>query len=131
MITIHVDQAHVYHDGNHLDVLDAIARLSTQISRLRGASMAKFEDVQTALAEIDTVTTQMSEDVDQALANDAEQIAEIQKLKDQIAAGTPVTQEQLDSVAASLTAKSESLKGVSAKLKGLAVDPENPIPEAA
>lgn len=76
--------------------------------------MAKVKDVETLLDQVNTVTNTIAAKVT------AEQ-AEIAALKAQIATGTPVSQEQLDAIAARLGT-------VATSLEAIAADPADPIP---
>lgn len=76
--------------------------------------MAKVTDIDTLLDSLNTATNDVAADV-------ATQAAEIAALRDQIAAGAPVTQAQLDAIASRL--------GTSvARLQTLAADTNNPVP---
>jgi hypothetical protein len=76
--------------------------------------MAKLTDVQQLIADLDTETNTVAAKVDA-------QAAAIADLKAQIAAGSPVTQADLDAIAAGLTP-------ISDRLKALGSDPAAPIP---
>lgn len=76
--------------------------------------MASELDLETLVTDLNTATNAMG------VKQDAE-IAEITALKAQIAAGVPVTQEQLDAVVA-------GLQPISDKLKAMGADPVVPIP---
>jgi len=71
--------------------LNTLVTLSRAIQAQGSAIMATVNELSSELTAIKTA-------VDEVKRIDLEQIAEIQALKDQIAAGTPVTQEQLDSL---------------------------------
>lgn len=76
--------------------------------------MAKITDVNTLLDELNTATNDVAADV-------TAERAELKALREQIAAGTPVSQEQLDAVAS-------RLGSTVARLQALAADPDNPVP---
>lgn len=76
--------------------------------------MAKITDVDTLLDSLNTATNDVAADLDA-------QRAELKALRDQIAAGTPVSQAQLDAVALRLSTNV-------ARLQVLAADVDNPVP---
>lgn len=91
--------------------------------------MRQFSDVDAALDALDALTTEIGGNVDIVVTNEAAQLAEIQALKAQVAAGSPVTQEQLESLGAKTEARVSAMQAVSAHLKTVA-NPNNPTPPA-
>ncbi len=79
--------------------------------------MAKVTDLTDLVTALDAETNAVAAKIDA-------EMAEIADLKAQIAAGTPVTQDQLDAVVSGLTP-------ISDRLKALGSDPAQPIPPAA
>lgn len=77
--------------------------------------MTKVTDIDTLLDSLNTATNDVAADV-------AAQAAEIAALRAQIAAGTPVSQEQLDAIASRLGSSVT-------RLQTLAADTNNPVPE--
>lgn len=89
------------------------AKLDTLISQ--GALlMAAVTDLKTLAADLDVETNAVAAKIDA-------EMAQIADLKAQIAAGSPVSQADLDSIVA-------SLGPVSDRLKALGADPAQPIP---
>lgn len=122
-IKIRIDRLEVHvHGADAAEILEAIGRF-------REETMSKFEDVTALLAAMNTVTNQLAANVTVVVENEAKQLAEIQALKDQIAAGTPVTQEQLDSVVSTMQARVDALNATRDQLAAIASTPENPVPE--
>lgn len=89
-------------------------QILTRLRALEAQGVTIMADVQELSNELDTIKTK----VDAVLVTGQEQVALIQALKDQIAAGTPVTQEQLDA----LDAKADSILA--------SLTPATPTPEA-
>src|SRR3954468_1398162 len=81
--------------------------------------LTKEQDLETLLGKLDTTTNTLAAGV--SAVNDAQDRAnaEIAALKDQIANGTPVTQEQLDSLGAKLAASTDSLGTIAASLTAI------------
>lgn len=76
------------------------------------------------MATIDTVEgliTELKANTDLVATKLDLQTAEIAKLKTQVSAGTPVSQEQLDALSA-------NLQPITDHLKAMGADPTNPIP---
>lgn len=89
----------------------------------------KFTDLTDALDRVNVVTNEIATNVDVVVSNEAAQIAEIQALKDQIAAGgAPVTVQQLEAVIGTAQARATALQTVSDTLKSIAVNAAEPIP---
>ena len=88
--------------------------LISQVTQLREEIAMQFTDITALLTGIDEATNAVAAKIDA-------EIATIAELQAQIAAGTPVTQEQLDSLGAALTVQKD-------KLTALAADPTDPIP---
>lgn len=81
---------------------------------------AKITDVQALVKAVNEETNNMAARIE---ARDKEQDGQIQALKDKIAAGTPVTPEDLDALASDLSAEV-------ARLKEIGANPAEPIPPA-
>lgn len=117
-VTVHL-HVHVHDEaasGATLTKLDSILALLHASGR-RETHMAKdIASIKGLVADIDTETNAVAAKVDA-------QTAAIQVLKDQIAAGTPVTQADLDSL-------SDALTPISDRLKLIGADPADPIPAA-
>ena len=84
---------HIHHEENDTThkLLLHISKLVETIFKQGESIMASFQEVSDELDAIKTA-------VDAVKELGKQQIAEIQALKDQLAAGSPVTQEQLDSL---------------------------------
>ena len=93
--------------------------------------MNRFNEVNEALDALNAATNEIAESVDQAAENDAELEAEIERLKAAVEAGGVVTPEEFDSVLNRLSSTRTSLQEQAERLRGLAADPENPVPEPA
>jgi hypothetical protein len=76
--------------------------------------MAQYTDVQALLSDIDAATNGVASKLDT-------QLALIVALKAQVAAGTPVSQAQLDDLVTGLQVEKD-------RLLALAADPADPIP---
>lgn len=96
---------------------DRIFEALSFINRKQDYLMSTVNEVKTLVTAIDTETTAVATKVDA-------QIQQIAELKAQIAAGSPVTQEDLDAIAA-------GLQPISDRLTAIGADPANPIPPAA
>jgi uncharacterized coiled-coil protein SlyX len=83
--------------------------------------MSDVATVKQLVKDLGTETDNLAARLD---AKQAAQDAAIQALKDQIAAGGPVTQADIDGLAVDLTAEVS-------RLQSLGADPANPIPSAA
>ena len=105
------------------------AELLAALALLRKDFMATITDAHALLIAINDVTNTMAGHVETVVESEATQLALIQSLRDQIAAGGPVTQAQLDQVVAELETRKASLELVGAQLHALAADPANPVPE--
>lgn len=79
--------------------------------------MANVNDVKQLVSDLNDETNTVAAKVD-------EQAKAIQALKDQVAQGSPVTQQDLDAIAA-------GLQPISDRLKALGADQTNPIPPPA
>lgn len=104
----------IYEGGRDSSVLQrlelSLTKLHEKVDRMGG----QIADVNVLLDKLNTATNEVAADLDA-------QRAQIEALKAQIAAGSPVTQEQLDAVIGRLT------PAVS-RLEALGADPQNPIP---
>jgi chromosome segregation ATPase len=115
-INLHVfiheaDEAEIRRVDRKLDsILHAITRLAAQETQL----MADVASVKQLVADINDETNTIAGKVDA-------QTAKIEALKAQIAAGSGVTAQDLDDIAAGLTPISDRLKAIGA-------DPDAPIP---
>lgn len=107
---------------------DVVAQLHTLLTHIKDQIMANLNEVTTLLAAINDVTNALASKVDGVVAAEAGQLALIESLKAQIAAGTPVSQAQLDAIVVDLAARKASLESVSAHLSTIATDPANPVP---
>jgi hypothetical protein len=99
------------------------------IADLKGELMVTAAGLQATLAAIDAATTQLGVVVGVVVSNEAKQLALIADLKAQLAAGAPVTQEQLDAMGVIADQSKTHLEAVSSQLTGIAADPNNPVPE--
>lgn len=109
--------AHTIHLGGGDFDSDAVQRLDSKLDTLHETIeriMAKIKDVETLLDQVNVATNQLASRV----LNEQNEIAQ---LRAQIAAGTPVTEAQLDSVVSRLGVLKTQLEGIGA-------DSENPIP---
>ena len=88
--------------------------LAFKIDRLGEILQMEYTDILVLLTDIDMATNEVASTLEA-------QVALIADLQAQIAAGTPITHEQLDAIGAALTAEK-------VRLTGLAADPANPIP---
>lgn len=94
------------------DIITRLDNLKIQETSL----MATVQDLETFVTELNDETNGISDRLDRNTAT-------IDALKLQISQGTPVTQEQLDALAAGFTP-------ISARLRALGADPTAPIPPA-
>lgn len=122
----------------HQLIIDKLDRLTTATNELKVSVHHKLDDILTRLVNIKVQETHLMatvQDLEQFVTdlNDEtngisdrldRNTATIDALKLQIAQGTPVTQEQLDALAAGFTP-------ISARLRALGSDPANPIPVVA
>lgn len=127
---------HVYLHGHSSDgvtekltqILSALGVLTTQGQTL----MADITLAKEALATLNTTSNEMAAAVDEVIAADAAEdaafLAEIQALKDQIAAGGAVTQADLDHLTAGMGGTTDTLKALTAALKAMGATPSDPIP---
>ena len=94
--------------------------------------MADITLAKEALAALNTTTNTLAEAVDSVVAADQAEDdafrAEIQDLKDQIAAGGAVTQADLDELAAGMGGTRATLEAVSAALAAMGSNPTEPLP---
>lgn len=88
-----------------MGVLDRLFAPFTVLTRLTTLE-ARMNDFDTSLSRIDAATTDVAND--------------LRELREQLATGQTVTQEQLARLAAAAD-----------RLEGIAADPENPVPEPA
>ena len=88
--------------------------LAFKINRLQEILQMEYTDILVLLTDIDMATNEVASTLEA-------QVALIADLQAQIAAGTPITHEQLDALGAALTAEKD-------RLTALATDPANPIP---
>ena len=87
-----------------------------------------YADLTAAWDAVDARTTELADDVAKAVANEQKQLAEIQALKDQVAGGSPVTQEQLDALVSRGESTAATLGAVEANLRPLGASTADPIP---
>lgn len=97
-----------------------IKRLDLILARL-GTLLSQEQRLMSTVQDVQQLVTDLKDETDKVAARLDAQAAAIQALKDQIAAGTPVSQEQLDRLV-------DGLAPISARLKALGSDPANPIP---
>ena len=117
-----VIQVHVHNDH---DDLKALVQQVIQ----QGDNMAvTVAQLLAAFATLNTVTSDLSAKADVIIGKENEQLMEIAALKAQIAAGSPVTQAQLDALGASVEERVLALTAVRDRLAPLAADVENPDP---
>ena len=88
--------------------------LAFKLQEIQEIMLMEYTDITALLTDIDEATNAVAAKID-------EEIATIAELQAQIAAGTPITHEQLDALGAALTAEKD-------RLTALAADPANPIP---
>jgi hypothetical protein len=91
------------------------AQLATLLSKLEDGMAATKDSIDGLITAFDQATNRVAGKLE-------EMKAEIQALKDQVAAGSPITQEQLDALEARLTQEVGDLQALGA-------DAENPVPE--
>ena len=130
-IDLHV---HMYKDGGTADsailnqILSAIGVLQTQGTQMA----ADITLAKEALATLNTTTNELAAAVDSVIvadaAEDAAFLAEIQSLKDQIAAGSAVTQADLDELTAGMGATTATLTAVKSALAAMGASATEPIP---
>lgn len=102
-------------------------RLLALITRM-DSLMIKFDTLSATLGALNTVTNNLSTVADKILVNEAAQLSLIQSLRDQLAAGTPISDAQLDQLNDSATSTTAALTVVRDHLLTIASDPENPAP---
>lgn len=94
--------------------------------------MADLTLTREALATLNTTTNELAAAVDSVIVADQAEDdafrAEIQALKDQIAAGDPVTQADLDELTAGMGATTATLTAVKSALQAMGSSPAEPIP---
>lgn len=109
--------------------------LTVSVDALKEQGMTDTSKVMVELDRLNTVTNDMAASIDKVVAEDKAEDdafrAEIESLKAQLAAGDAVTQAQLDSLASSLGDRNSKLESLSASLKAMGSDPDEPIPTAA
>ena len=88
-------------------VTGSLELILIHLTRMEETIMASLDEVKTALAGAVAA-------LDEIAVDQASQAAEIQKLKDQIAAGSPVTQAQLDELATSAKALRDKAEAAAA-----------------
>lgn len=98
-------------------VIERLDQLLHTVSALAAQEHHMAADVQ----GIKQLVTDINDETNTVAAKVDAQAKAIQDLKDQIAQGTPVTQEDLDAIANGLTPISDRLKAIGA-------DPSNPVP---
>lgn len=122
-IKVRIDRVEIHiHGADATEILEAIAGL-------REDAMSKFTDVQALLDAMNAVTNQLASNVSVVVANEAAQLEEIRSLKAQIESGQPVTQEQLDALVTTMTARVDALRATEQQLAAIATNPDEPIPE--
>lgn len=97
--------------------LDAILERLAALERQNRKLMTDVASVKKLVKDIDEETNAVAAKVEA-------QAAALQALKDQVAAGNPVTQDDLDAIGTELGTVSDRLRAIGA-------DPTNPIPPAA
>lgn len=130
-VTVHIDGGGQSSDGvseKLTQILNALGVLTTQGTQL----MADVTFAKEQLVVLNTVTNTLQASVDDVIAADQAEDdafrAEIQDLKDQIAAGGAVTQQDLDDLAAGMGGTTATLQAISAALGQMGSNPTNPIP---
>ena len=88
--------------------------LAFKLQEIQEIMLMEYTDILVLLTDIDMATNEVASTL-------GAQVAMIADLQAQIAAGTPITHEQLDALGAALTAEKD-------RLTALAADPANPIP---
>lgn len=110
------------------EILNALGVLTTQGTQL----MADIMLAKAALDALNATTNTLQTSVDDVIAADQAEDdafrAEIQALKDQIAAGGVVTQQDLDDLAAGMGGTTATLQAISAALGQMGSNPSQPIP---
>lgn len=91
------------------------ATLATLREEVKKGMTATKDSIDALISKFDTATNRVAAKLE-------EMKTEIQALKDQIASGSPVTQEQLDQLETRLTSEVTDLEA-------LGQDPANPVPE--
>jgi septal ring factor EnvC (AmiA/AmiB activator) len=109
---------HLYvHQHEDTRVHEQLDRLIHAVDALAAQERHMANDIQS----IKQLVTEINDETNTVAARIDAQSAAIQALKDQIAAGTPVSQADLDAIA-------EGLAPISERLKALGQDSANPIP---
>jgi enamine deaminase RidA (YjgF/YER057c/UK114 family) len=126
---------HIHHDGGTIHIhgqgpIDlhvhseiapgADAKLDSILAQL-SALAAQEKKLMADVTSIKKLVTDLNDETNSVAAKIDAQLAAIQALKDQIAAGTAVSQADLDEIGAGLQATSD-------RLKVLGSDPADPIP---
>ncbi len=114
-------EINVYVGGDDDEVLEAVAAT-------RESLMARIEDVNQLLVTMNDVTNAIAGNTQIVINNEAAQLAEIQRLRDLVEAGQPVTQEQLDALAGNVQGRVAALESIRDSLAAIATDPNNPAP---
>ncbi len=91
------------------------------VTRQLDLILTRLESLMASVSEVKQLVSDLNDETNAVAAKIDAQAAAIQALKDQIAAGTPVSQADLDAIGRGLTA-------VSDRLKTLGADTSNPIP---
>jgi hypothetical protein len=90
--------------------------------------MAKGDALQASLSQIDALTNQLATVLQSVVTNEQNQIALINQLRAEVAAGGPAAQ-LLDQLDASSASRVTALQAVADALVPLASDPSNPVPD--
>ncbi len=93
----------------------------SSVTRLLDTILTRLESLMSTVNDVKQLVSDLNDETNTVAAKIDAQAAAIQALKDQIAAGTPVSQADLDAIGSGLTA-------VSDRLKTLGADTSNPIP---
>jgi hypothetical protein len=99
--------------------------------RMAPASGSTIGDAQALLNAMNNVTNQVAGQVHVVVTNESAQLAEIQSLKDQLAGGSAITQEQLDGLVDGMQARVDALGLIRDSLQSIGADPANPTPAPA
>ena len=135
--TVHVDidisgRVHLsFMSDSQTELLRRLDQLGADVQSVRsqGAQiMSTLNDANVLLQSLNDATNELSDVVSKVVDTEALQLAELKKLRQQIADGSPVTQAQLDAMVASLTERRDTLSMVADHLKTIAADPNNPTP---
>lgn len=107
----------------HIEDSRATTQTLQQILDQLGTLAAQERHLMKTVSDVQQLVTDLKTNTDAVAAKVDAQTQAIADLKAQIAAGSPVTQEQLDAIAA-------GLQPISDHLKAMGTDPTNPLPPA-